>query len=80
MDIQGLQAQRAQLLYEFGEIEYERRLFIQRLTQLDTEYDTKLKEIQEVENEINSIDEGLEKFSKLEIFKEKNSENILKSE
>ena len=80
MDIQGLQAQRAQLLYEFGEIEYERRLFIQRLTQLDTEYDTKLKEIQEVENEINSIDEDLEKFSKLEIFKEKNSENILKSE
>ena len=80
MDIQGLQAQRAQLLYEFGEIEYERRLFIQRLTQLDTEYDTKLKEIQEVENEINSIDEELEKFSKLEIFKEKNSENILKSE
>lgn len=80
MDIQGLQAQRAQLLYEFGEIEFERRLFIQRLTQLDADYDSKLKEIQLVESQLDKFNESMERLSKSGILDEKSSENILKSE
>jgi phage-related minor tail protein len=67
MDLQQLQATRAQLIYEFGEIEYERRLHFERIKFLDDEYNRKVSELQQIETEI-------EKFS------EKTSENILKTE
>jgi hypothetical protein len=55
------------LIYEFGEIEYERRLHFERIKFLDDEYNRKVSELQQIETEI-------EKFS------EKTSENILKTE
>jgi len=67
MDLQQLQATRAQLLYEFGEIEYERTLHIQRLRYLEEQHGVKLAELQKIESTI-------EKFS------EENAENILKSQ
>lgn len=67
MDLQQLQATRAQLLYEFGEIEYERTLHIQRLRYLEEQHGIKLDELQKIE-------------STIENFAEKNTENILQSE
>lgn len=49
MDIEQLQATRAQLIYEFGEIEYERKLHAQRIVYLEEQYNQKLIELQEIE-------------------------------
>jgi hypothetical protein len=67
MDLQQLQATRAQLLYEFGEIEYERTLHMQRLRYLEEQHGIKLSELQNIE-------------STIENFSEENTENILKTE
>jgi hypothetical protein len=67
MDLQQLQATRAQLLYEFGEIEYERSLHMQRLRYLEEQYNIKLNDLQKIEQTIENFDE-------------KKSENILDSQ
>ncbi len=53
MNIQNLQAARTQLLYELGEVEYEKRLLIRRLHELDIEYDKKISALQSIESEID---------------------------
>jgi hypothetical protein len=67
MDLQQLQASRAQLLYEFGEIEYERNLHTQRIKYLEEQYNRKVDELQRIEETIENFDE-------------KKSKNILNSE
>lgn len=69
MNIQNLQAERTQLIYEFGEIEYEKRLLIQRLTQLKLDYETKMDSLKAIESQ---IDEVLTK--EVTNFSEKNNE------
>jgi hypothetical protein len=80
MDIEQLQAARAQLVYEFGEIEYERRLHVQRVQYLEQQYNQKLAELQEVEAELDRFNQSMQKITDSGIFSEKNDENILKSE
>lgn len=80
MDLEGLQAQRTQLVYEFGEIEYERSLHVQRLKVLDKEYESKISELQEIESQIHKISQSIEKFGKSELYIEKNDKNSLQSE
>jgi hypothetical protein len=67
MDLQQLRATRAQLLYEFGEIEYERTLHIQRLRYLEEQHGLKLTELQKIESAIeNFSEENIEKVLKTE--------------
>ena len=67
MDLQQLRATRAQLLYEFGEIEYERTLHIQRLRHLEEQHGLKLTELQKIESAIeNFSEENIEKVLKTE--------------
>lgn len=80
MDTQQLKATRTQLMYEFGEIEYERNLHIQRLNYLDKQYESKISELQEIESQIHKISQSIEKFGKSELYIEKNDENSLQSE
>ena len=80
MDIEQLQATRAQLVYEFGEIEYERRLHVQRIQYLEQQYNQKLAELQEVEAQLDRFNQSLQNFADSGILSEKNDENILKSE
>lgn len=80
MDIQQLQAARAQLVYEFGEIEYEKRLHVERVQYLEQQYTAKLSELQEIESQIDKFDNSIEQFKNNEFYSEKNTENILESE
>lgn len=80
MDLQQLQATRAQLIYEFGEIEYERRLHVQRIQFLEQQYNLKVTELQEIESQIDKVTQSLQNFANSEFLNEKNDENILKSE
>lgn len=61
MDLQQLQATRAQLLYEFGEIEYEKKLHTQRLKYLEDKSIEYINKLQEIEEEIDNFDEKIEK-------------------
>lgn len=80
MDIQQLQAARTQLIYEFGEIEYEKRLHVERVQYLEQQYTTKLSELQDIESQIDKFGDSIETFKNSEFYSEKNTENILESE
>lgn len=80
MDLEQLQATRAQLLYEFGEIEYEKTLHIQRLNYLEEQSRLRISELQKIEGKLDEFNESMQKFKDSAFFNEKNDENILKSE
>lgn len=80
MDTQQLKATRTQLMYEFGEIEYERNLHIQRLNYLDKQYESKIQELHEIELQINDMNQSVEKTGMPELYIEKNNEISLKSQ
>lgn len=61
MDIQELTALRMQKIYEFGEIEFERKLLRDRLDQLDHHYANLAQDLIDLEDVINNSQEAVKK-------------------
>jgi len=61
MNMQNLQAERTQLLYELGEVEYEKRLLIERLEELKSDYDNKIDSLKSIEFKIDTMSDATDK-------------------
>ena len=59
--MQNLQAERTQLLYELGEVEYEKRLLIERLEELKSDYDNKIDSLKSIEFKIDTMSDATDK-------------------
>ncbi len=66
MNIQNLQAGRTQLLYELGEVEYEKRLLLNRLDELTSDYNSKITALQSIESEIDDLANNIKNENSIE--------------